>query len=71
MTKYKILPRMALDILAIPISTVASEVTFSAKTRVIDSYRAYLALETMKILMCASDWCRKLHEIKKIEKVIM
>ncbi|XP_027157984.1 zinc finger BED domain-containing protein RICESLEEPER 1-like [Coffea eugenioides] len=36
-TKYKILPKMAADILAIPISTVASEATFSAGTRVIDS----------------------------------
>nr|XP_027108955.1 zinc finger BED domain-containing protein RICESLEEPER 2-like [Coffea arabica] len=56
-TKYKILPKMAADILAIPISTVASEATFSAGTRVIDSYRASLAPETVEMLMCAGDWC--------------
>ncbi|KAL6523433.1 hypothetical protein OROGR_017036 [Orobanche gracilis] len=64
-TKYKILSRMAADILAIPISTVASEATFSAGTRVIDSYRASLAPKTVEMLMCTGDWCRKLHGIKR------
>nr|XP_027096077.1 zinc finger BED domain-containing protein RICESLEEPER 1-like [Coffea arabica] len=60
-TKYKILPKMAADILVIPVSTVASEATFSAGTRVLDSYRASLAPETVEMLMCAGDWCRRLH----------
>ncbi|KAL6577798.1 hypothetical protein OROMI_010126 [Orobanche minor] len=67
-TKYKILSRMAADILAIPISTVASEATFSAGTRVIDTYRASLAPKTVEMLMCTGDWCRKLHGIKRKEK---
>ena len=70
-TKYKILPKMAADILAIPISTVASDATFSAGTRVLDSYRASLAPETVEMLMCAGDWCRKLHGVKKRDKVII
>ncbi|KAL6579209.1 hypothetical protein OROMI_009425 [Orobanche minor] len=68
-TKYKILSRMAADILAIPISTVASEATFSAGTRVIDTYRASLAPKTVEMLMCTGDWCCKLHGIKKKDKV--
>ncbi|KAL6558181.1 hypothetical protein OROMI_018531 [Orobanche minor] len=48
-TKYKILSRMVADILAIPISTVASEATFSAGTRVIDTYRASLAPKTVDV----------------------
>ena len=36
--KYKVLSRMAADILAIPISTVVSESTFSAGGRVIDTF---------------------------------
>ncbi|KAL6529828.1 hypothetical protein OROGR_015451 [Orobanche gracilis] len=60
-SKYKILSRLAADILAIPISTVASESTSSAGTRVIDSYRASLAQKTVEMLMCKGDWCRKLH----------
>ncbi|KAL6534872.1 hypothetical protein OROGR_013547 [Orobanche gracilis] len=67
-TRYKILSRMAADILAIPISTVASEATFSAGTRVIDTYRASLSPNTVEMLMCTGDWCRKIHGVKKKDK---
>ncbi|KAL0458811.1 UNVERIFIED_CONTAM: Zinc finger BED domain-containing protein RICESLEEPER 3 [Sesamum latifolium] len=50
--KYKILSFMARDILAIPITTVAFEATFSAGSRVIDKYRASLTSETVQVLMC-------------------
>ncbi|CAA0824250.1 Zinc finger BED domain-containing protein DAYSLEEPER [Striga hermonthica] len=69
-TKYKILPKMAADILAIPVSTFASEATFSAGTRVIDAYRASLSPSTVEMLMCAGDWCRKPHNIKKRDKKV-
>ncbi|XP_071916286.1 zinc finger BED domain-containing protein RICESLEEPER 2-like [Coffea arabica] len=62
---YPVLSQLAADVLAIPITTVASEATFSAGTRVIDSYRASLAPETVQTLMCAGDWCRNLHGVKK------
>ncbi|XP_071928268.1 zinc finger BED domain-containing protein RICESLEEPER 2-like [Coffea arabica] len=62
---YPILSRMASDILAILITTVASEATFSAGTRVIDTYRAALHPEIVQVLMCAGDWCRNLHGVKK------
>lgn len=65
---YKILSKMARDILAIPITTVSSESTFSAGTRVIDAYRSSLAPETVQVLMCAGDWCRCLHGVKKKTK---
>ncbi|KAL0290514.1 UNVERIFIED_CONTAM: Zinc finger BED domain-containing protein RICESLEEPER 2 [Sesamum radiatum] len=48
--KYKILSFMVQDILAIPITTVASEATFSAGSRVIDKYRASLTSETVQLL---------------------
>ncbi|KAL6529593.1 hypothetical protein OROGR_015216 [Orobanche gracilis] len=67
-TRYEILSRMAADILAIPISTVASEATFSAETRIIDTYRASLAPNTVEMLMCTGDWCRKIHGVKKKDK---
>ncbi|KAL6516465.1 hypothetical protein OROGR_019770 [Orobanche gracilis] len=67
-SKYKVLSRLAADILAIPISTVASEATFSVGTRVIDSYRASLTPKTVEMLMCTGDWCRKLHGVKKKDK---
>ena len=55
--KYRILSKMARDILAIHITTVASEVTFSAGSRVIDTYHASLAPETVQALLCGRDWC--------------
>nr|GMC69067.1 zinc finger BED domain-containing protein RICESLEEPER 2-like [Ipomoea batatas] len=41
--KFSILSKLARDVLSIPISTVASEATFSAGTRVLDPYRAKLS----------------------------
>ncbi|XP_020254292.1 zinc finger BED domain-containing protein RICESLEEPER 2-like [Asparagus officinalis] len=63
--KYRVLSRMAADILAVPISTVASESTFSTGRRVIDTYRASLDPKTVEALICGGDWMRKVHGIKK------
>ncbi|GJW62278.1 zinc finger BED domain-containing protein RICESLEEPER 2-like protein [Tanacetum coccineum] len=51
-----------------PITTVASEATFSAGSRVIDTYRASLAPETVEVLLCGGDWCRSLHGLKRKNK---
>ncbi|KAK8916160.1 hypothetical protein KSP39_PZI022402 [Platanthera zijinensis] len=67
--KYRILSKMARDILAIPITTVASEATFSAGSRIIDTYRASLAPETVQILICGGDWTRSTYGVKKKFKV--
>ena len=56
-------------ILAIPITIVASEATSSAGGRVIDTYRASLDPETVQALICGGDWIRKLHGVKKKNKV--
>ncbi|XP_057760243.1 zinc finger BED domain-containing protein RICESLEEPER 2-like [Arachis stenosperma] len=49
--KYRILSRMVADVLAIPISTVASESTFSAGGRVIDTFRSLLSPTTVETLI--------------------
>ncbi|GKD33451.1 zinc finger BED domain-containing protein RICESLEEPER 2-like protein [Tanacetum coccineum] len=67
-TKFPILSKMAAHFLAIPITTVASEATFSAGGRVIDTYRASLDPETVQALICGGDWIRKLHGVKKKNK---
>ncbi|GJT00350.1 zinc finger BED domain-containing protein RICESLEEPER 2-like protein [Tanacetum coccineum] len=54
-SKYRILCKLARDILAIPITTVASEATFSAGSRVIDQYRASLGVETVQALLCGGN----------------
>ena len=43
---------MEAEVLAIPISTVTSESTFSAEVRVIDSYLAILRSNTFEALNC-------------------
>ncbi|XP_039141387.1 zinc finger BED domain-containing protein RICESLEEPER 2-like [Dioscorea cayenensis subsp. rotundata] len=67
--KCRILSRMAHGILAILITTVASEVTFSAGDRVIDTYLASLAPDTVQALFCGGDWCQNFHGVKKKNKV--
>ncbi|XP_028804297.1 zinc finger BED domain-containing protein RICESLEEPER 2-like [Neltuma alba] len=68
--KYKILSKMAADILAIPISTVASESTFSAGGRVIDEYRSKLNEESIEVLICGGDWLRNKYGLRKKPKVL-
>ncbi|XP_028060061.1 zinc finger BED domain-containing protein RICESLEEPER 2-like [Camellia sinensis] len=67
--KFRILSKMACDILSIPITSVASESTFSAGGRVIDPYCAPLSTETVQILLCGADWVRALHGLKKTPDV--
>ncbi|KAL5124043.1 Zinc finger BED domain-containing protein DAYSLEEPER [Glycine soja] len=49
--KYKVLSKMADDILAIPISTVALESTFSVGGRVVDEYHSKLNEESIEALI--------------------
>ena len=49
---------MAKDILAIPVSTVASESAFSTSGRVVDEFRSSLGPKTVEALICAQDWLR-------------
>ncbi|KAK3040488.1 hypothetical protein RJ639_028773 [Escallonia herrerae] len=64
--KYKILSTMTVNILSIPITTVASEATFSTSGRVIDPYRASLSTKTMEALICGGDWIRSLYGVKQV-----
>ncbi|XP_058785499.1 zinc finger BED domain-containing protein RICESLEEPER 2-like [Vicia villosa] len=66
--KYKILSKMVADILAIPISIVASESTFSAGGRVIDEHRSKLNQESVEALICGGDWFRQKYNVKKKSK---
>ncbi|GKB24622.1 zinc finger BED domain-containing protein RICESLEEPER 2-like protein [Tanacetum coccineum] len=54
-SKYRILSKLAHDILAILITTVASEATFSAGSRVINQYRAKLGVDTVQALLCGEN----------------
>ncbi|KAL4010314.1 hypothetical protein IC575_030165 [Cucumis melo] len=54
--RFEVLGQMARDILAIPVSTVASESAFSTGGRVVDSSRCSLALKTVEALICTQNW---------------
>ena len=57
-TRYPTLRMLARDIFAIPVSTVASESTFSTSGRVISDHHCSLTPETLEALMCSQDWIR-------------
>ncbi|XP_050919239.1 uncharacterized protein LOC127136760 [Lathyrus oleraceus] len=56
--EYPILSTMAKDILATPVSTVASESAFSTGGRVIETYRSSLTAEMAEALVCTQNWLR-------------
>ncbi|KAJ3685744.1 hypothetical protein LUZ61_014908 [Rhynchospora tenuis] len=56
--KYPVLSQMARDILAVPISTVASESAFSNSGRVLNPVRSSLSDESIEALLCTQDWLR-------------
>ncbi|KAK9048091.1 hypothetical protein SSX86_032946 [Deinandra increscens subsp. villosa] len=66
--KYRILSKMAADILAIPITIVASESAFSAGGRVIDPHRSALGTKMVDMLICGADWYQHYYGLQKKEK---
>ncbi|CAN1185501.1 Putative AC transposase [Linum perenne] len=68
-TKYKILSKMACEIMVIPITSVASESAFSAGGRVIDPSRSSLGRKTIEALLCSQDWLRNHYCVTSGSKV--
>ncbi|KAL5798301.1 hypothetical protein ACOSQ2_003121 [Xanthoceras sorbifolium] len=54
--KYPILAKIAKDMLAIPVSMVASESAFSTGGRFLSPHRRRLHPDTLEALMCAQNW---------------
>lgn len=76
-SKYRILSQVEKDVLAIPVSTVASESAFSTGGRVLDQFRSSLTPKIIQCLICTQDWLRassqpieveeKLEDLQEIE----
>ncbi|XP_023742636.1 zinc finger BED domain-containing protein RICESLEEPER 2 [Lactuca sativa] len=54
--KYPTLQRVVIDVLAIPVSTVASESAFSTSGRHVTPHRNRLHPDTLEALICVQDW---------------
>ncbi|XP_075079842.1 uncharacterized protein LOC142165116 [Nicotiana tabacum] len=57
--RFPILSELARDVLAIPISSVASECAFSTGGRILDSFRSSLTTKCVQALICVQDWIRE------------
>ncbi|KAF7130352.1 hypothetical protein RHSIM_Rhsim10G0102100 [Rhododendron simsii] len=54
--KYPILSQVARDVLAMPVSTVASESAFSTGGRILDPFRSSLSPSMVETLVCTQNW---------------
>ncbi|GJR11477.1 zinc finger BED domain-containing protein RICESLEEPER 2-like protein, partial [Tanacetum coccineum] len=78
---FPVLSLLVRDVLAIPISTVASEYVFSTSGRVLDAFRSSLTHPVVESLICTQDWfcensmgldvAENWDEIQKIEEDIL
>lgn len=53
---YPVLSRLARDVLAVQVSTVASESAFSSSGRIVSKFRSSLEPEAVQALVCTKDW---------------
>ncbi|XP_069152056.1 zinc finger BED domain-containing protein RICESLEEPER 2-like [Solanum lycopersicum] len=56
--RFPVIAEMARNVLAIPISSVASECAFSTGGRILDSFRSSLTPKLVQTLVCLQDWIR-------------
>lgn len=68
--KYPILGQMPRDVLAMSVSTVASESSFSTRGRVLTCYRSSLTLKTVEALICTQNWSNASHVSVDIDELV-
>ncbi|XP_070041133.1 zinc finger BED domain-containing protein DAYSLEEPER-like [Nicotiana tomentosiformis] len=70
--RFSVLAEMARDVLAVPVSSVASECAFSTGGHLLDSFRSSLTPKLVQALVCLQDWLRneKLKQPVSVEEDI-
>ncbi|WVZ50841.1 hypothetical protein U9M48_002055, partial [Paspalum notatum var. saurae] len=68
--KYPILSKLTIDVLAVPISTVASESSFSTGGRILDSFRTSLSASMVEALIYTQSWLHSPSAVLDISKVM-
>ncbi|KAH0743325.1 hypothetical protein KY290_031318 [Solanum tuberosum] len=58
-SRFPTLSQLARDVLAIPMSSVASECAFSTGGRILDPFRSSLTPKCVQCLICVQDWLRQ------------
>jgi len=70
-SKYPIIAAIARDVLAMSISTVASESVFSTGGRILDPFRSTLSPLTVEALVCTQNWIRNTPiDIRELEEFV-
>lgn len=65
---YRVLGAITRDILAIHVTTVASESAFNSGGRILDHFRSSLTPKLVESLICAQDWLRSTSSSVEIEE---
>lgn len=67
--RFPVLSELARDVLAISISTVASESAFSTGGRILNDFRSSLTPRVVEALLCSQDWIRKTKTTNGVETI--
>jgi len=57
-SKYPVLSAIARDLLAMQVSSVASESTFSNSNRILDPFRSCFTHYTLEVFICTKQWMK-------------
>ncbi|CDY56647.1 BnaA02g11320D [Brassica napus] len=64
--KFPILSELAKDVLAVQVSSVASESAFSTSGRILDPFRSCLTPYMIEALVCTQQWLRNTISAEKL-----